>query len=104
MIFFKIYQPVIVFNGHLYVKKINEEKITHVNYLQFSRQYKSQSYDEDVTIHVVSSNHIQEYLNIIRPYYMTGSQYIIENQSKLAAAVKDDLIHWNDFDPFPIKV
>ena len=104
VVFFKIYQPLIVFNGHLYVKKINEQKIIPVGYLQFTRQYKSQSYNEDVTIHVVSSDHIQKYLNIIRPYYMECSRYIIDHQSEITDAVRNDLIHWDDFNPFPLKV
>jgi hypothetical protein len=104
VVFFKIYQPLIVFNGRLYVKKINEDRIRPAKYLQFSKQYKTHAYDEDVTIHVVSSNHIQEYLDIVRPYYMTGSQYIIDHQNELREAVRDDLIHWDDFNPFPIKI
>jgi hypothetical protein len=104
VIFFKIYQPLIVFNGHMYVKKVNEDTITPTKYLQFNKQYKTEAYDEDVTIHVVSSNHIQEYLDIIRPYYMACSQYIVDHQNELREAVRNDLIHWEDFNPFPIKL
>lgn len=75
--FFKIYQPVIVFTGSLYLQKRNVEKIMSVKYLQFERRYKTNAYDEDVTIHVVSSKYIQEYLNVIRTYYMTGCKYIL---------------------------
>jgi hypothetical protein len=102
--FFKIYQPVIVFNGNLYLKRMSTEKIERTKYLQLTRQYKTKAYDEDVTIHVVSAENIQEYLNIIRSYYMTSSTYIIENQYNITERVKEDLIHWNDFDPFKMTV
>lgn len=103
VVFFKIYQPLIVFSGHLYVKRLNADAITPIRHLQFSKQYKSQAYDEDVTIHVVSSNYIQEYLDIIRPYYMACSKYIIDHQNELKETVRNDLIQWEDFNPFPIK-
>jgi hypothetical protein len=103
VVFFKLYQPLVVFNGHLYIRRVDENRISPVDYLQFSKQYRTKSYDEEATIHVVSSNHIQEYLNIVRTYYMTGLQYIVDHQSELAQAVKDDLIHWDDFNPFRIN-
>lgn len=104
VIFFKIYQPLVVFNGHLYVKKLDEDEIIPVKFLQISRQHKTQAYDEDVTIHIVDSKHLHEYLNIIRPYYMKYSQYIIDHQNDIREAVSADLIHWNDFNPFPVKI
>jgi hypothetical protein len=102
--FFKIYQPVIVFNGNLYLRKRNVEKIMSVRYLQLERQYKTNAYDEDVTIHVVSSKHIREYLSLIRSYYMRGSRHILENQNHIMEMVKENLIHWDDFNPFKIKI
>ena len=102
--FFKIYQPVIVFNGNLYLQKRNVEKIMTVKYLQLERRYKTNAYDEDVTIHVVSSKHIQQYLNLIRSYYMTGSKYILEHQKRITEIVKQNLIHWDDFNPFKRKL
>ena len=100
VIFFKIYQPVIVFDGNLYLKRWNAEKIMNVKYLQFERQYKTNAYDEDVTIHVVSNKHIQEYVNLIRSYYMIGSSYILENQHDITKIVKANLIRRDDFNPF----
>ena len=102
VIFFKIYQPVIVFDGNLYLKRWNAEKIMNVKYLQFERQYKTNAYDEDVTLHVVSSKHIRKYLNVIRSYYMIGSSYILEHQDRITEIVKENLIRWDDFNPFKI--
>ncbi|MGB6530325.1 MAG: hypothetical protein WBF33_19655 [Candidatus Nitrosopolaris sp.] len=102
--FLKIYQPIIVFNGNLYLKKMYMEKIIRTKYLQLSRQYTTAGYDEDVTIHIVASGHIEEYLKIIRSYYMSGATYILENQSSIRERVKEDLIHWNDFNPFKSSI
>lgn len=102
--FLKIYQPIIVFNGNLYLKKMNMEKITRTKYLQLRRQYKTVAYDEDVTIHIVASEHIEEYLKIVGSYYMSGGAYILENQSSITERVKEDLIHWDDFNPFKINI
>ena len=79
IVFFKIYQPLIVFDGNLYVKKMDMPKISRTKYLQLRRQYKTKAYSEDVMIHVVSSNHLEEYLSLIRAYYMIGARYIFEN-------------------------
>lgn len=75
-----------------------------VKYLQLERRYKTNSYDEDVTIHVVSSKHIQEYLNLIRTYYMTGSKYILEHQKRIQEIVRENLIRWDDFNPFKSRL
>lgn len=104
IVFFKIYQPLIVLNGNLYVKTIDSEKIIRANYLQFGRKYKTRAYDEDVTIHVVCSKYIQEYLNLIRSYYLIGSKYILGHQKYITERVKEDLIHWDDFNPFKFKI
>ena len=104
IIFLKIYQPLIIFNGRLYVKSAKEERIKPFKYLQFYREYKTEAYNEDVTIHVVSREYIQEYLNIIRPYYMIGAQYITAHENQITEIVKEDLIHWNDFNPFKINI
>jgi len=103
IIFLKIYQPLIIFNGRLYVKGTNEERITPVKYLQFHREYKTEAYDEDVTIHVVSRDNIEEYLRLIRPYYIRGPD-IINDQNQIRELVKEDLIHWNDFNPHRIDI
>jgi hypothetical protein len=104
IVFFKIYQPLIVFAGNLYVKKVDMAKISSTKYLQLKRQYKTKAYNEDATIHVVSSKHLEEYLSLIRAYYMIGAQYIFENQNHIMDRVYEDLIHWDDFNPFKINV
>jgi hypothetical protein len=90
IIFFKIYQPLIVFNGHLYVKKLDKDRIIPAKFLQISRQYNTLAYNDDATIHVVNSKHFHEYLNIIRPYYMNCSQYIIDHQNEIRDVVTAD--------------
>ena len=75
-----------------------------VKYLQLERRYKTNAYDEDVTMHVVSSKHIQEYLNLIRTYYMTGSEYILERQKSITEIVRENLIRWDDFNPFKSRI
>jgi hypothetical protein len=101
VIFFKIYQPLIIFRGHLFIKR-PEQEIQSIKYLQFYREYRTTAYQEDTTIHVVSSEHIQEYLEIMRSSYMTGGRYISEHQNQIMASVKGDLICWNDFNPSKI--
>jgi len=103
IVFFEVYQPVIIFNGNLFVKRLNQERLQRIKYLQLNREYKTLAYDEYATIHVVSAQDIQEYIEIIRLYYMVGSQYIIDHQNQILNSVKGNLISWNDFNPFRIN-
>lgn len=102
--FLRFFQPVIVFKGHLFVQRLNEERIRRTNMLQFYKEYKTNSYDEKSTIHVVSSGHIKEYLKIILPFYKRGLNYIMNHQDYIMNAVRNDLIRWDDFNPFRIML
>jgi hypothetical protein len=104
IIFLKIYQPLIILNGRLYIKSANEQGITPVKYLQFYREYNTAAYKEEVTIHIITRENIEEYLSMIRSYYTIGAQYIIDHQNEIREKVQEDLIHWSDFDPFKISI
>lgn len=72
--------------------------------LQFYREYRTGKYDEKTTIHVVSSEHFKDYLKIILPFFTQGLQYIAHNQDTIKNAVQGDLVSWNDYNPFKIRL
>ena len=83
---------------------MNEKSISHINMLQYYKEYKTQKYDEQVSLHVVSSKYIKDYLQLIVPFYTRGSRYITDHQDYILDSVRNDLVSWNDFNPFKITL
>jgi hypothetical protein len=104
IMYMKFYQPVIIFKGHLFVKRSAEEKIRRTNMLQFYREYRTNAYNEEATIHIVSSEHVRDYLQLIIPFYTRGVEYIVNHQDSILDAVRNDLVRWEDFNPFKIRL
>jgi hypothetical protein len=104
VVFMRFYQLVIIFKGHLFSKRLNEEKISHINMLQYYKEYKTQEYDEQVSIHVVSSEYIKDYLQLIVPFYTRGADYIRNHRDHILDSVRNDLVSWSDFNPFKITL
>jgi hypothetical protein len=56
--FIIIYQPPIVFSGHMYIQLKNEDDIQPIKYVQIKKEYQSSKYSEQLgTIHIVHIVH-----------------------------------------------
>jgi hypothetical protein len=52
------------------------------------------------SIHIVHYDALEDYIDIIRNYYWSKSDYIVNHQTELLNLVKESLIRWEDFNPF----
>ena len=99
--FIIIYQPLIVFTGHMYVQLKNEDDIQPIKYVQIKKEYQSSKYNEQLgTIHIVHYSALEEYIDIIHQHFGFGSNYIINHQEELLDLMKNSLVRWEDFKPF----
>jgi hypothetical protein len=59
-------------------------KLDPINYAQIQKRYVSPNYDEILgMIHIVHYKSLQEYLNLLRNYYWSTSNRIIQEQNSL---------------------
>ena len=71
------------------------------DYAQIDKKYKSAQYNEILgIIHIVNYNALDRYLDLVKKYYWSHSQYILDNQEMLLDSVKGNLVNWRDFRTF----
>jgi hypothetical protein len=86
MIFLIMYQSVIIFRGHLYRSDIvsREPVLSPLKFAQMQKNYVSGSYNERMgTIHIVSYDHLDEYIQILHKQYFKRADLILSSQEKI---------------------
>lgn len=86
------FQPLVIFNGYMYRSTNNKSDDVHlesIDMVKIRRQYVSSNYSiTDGTIHIISANKLEEYVNMVKKYYWQGD-YIIKHQQELVKTHED---------------
>jgi len=91
IVHFAFFQPVVVFSGKLFVAKYVDEKLDYeqTSFVQLPVDYQSEHYEElSGTIHIITYEYLQNYLEIVKKYYSLFSSKIIELQNDFRSAKK----------------
>lgn len=95
-----LYQPLIVFFGRMYVSRIVNDKISLIplKYAQIPKRYTSGVYNEDRGyVHIVHFKALDDYLQVLRNYYWSGSKFIMKNQDQLLDLTYQNAASWRKF-------
>lgn len=93
---FAVFQPLIVFQGHMYSAKIvsEETRLAPIKFAQIQKRYVSPNYNDNLgTIHFVSYRALPEYLQIVRQYYWHAKEKMNQEQSSLLMSVSQIIDH-----------
>lgn len=88
------FQPVVVFNGHMYRSTHNKNDDVHltpIDIAKIRRQYVSPNYTvTEGTIHVISADKLEKYVKMMRKYYWEDD-FIRKYQKELVVAHKNSM-------------
>jgi hypothetical protein len=104
IVMFVIFQALIVFEGHLYAAKLENDDIqlNPIQYVKIPKNYVSDKYQENFGyIHVVSFNSLDGYLGLLHDYYWQKEDAILHSQAELNDII--GRVKWSSYDPFKPK-
>jgi len=104
IVMFAIFQTLIVFEGHLYAAKLENDdiKLNPIPYVKIPKNYVSDKYQENFGyVHVVSFDSLDGYLGLLRDYYWQREDAILHSQEELNDII--GRVKWSSYDPFMPK-